>query len=342
LWFFARPEGGHVESAQTMTDMHSMAEYFSPQRLRLILFPTEKCNFRCTYCYEDFALGRMADSVADGIVALVASRSPDLKYLDIDWFGGEPLLAKELIFRVGSEIFDLCRGYSILLRGSITSNGYLLSPEVARALLARGITRFQISIDGPQSVHDSRRLTAGGRGSFETITRNLSALLQIEGHFKLILRVHFDPTTLEQVKEFIRAEVQEWAQDERVEFLFYHVDNLSEDKSAHVPQLSWSERRAAVSELRSLVPRSIGTYDTSYVCYAAQPNAFVVRADGRLAKCTVALHDDANTIGLLLPDGRIELDNDKAREWMAGWATLDWRTLACPYATMKRERSVAA
>jgi uncharacterized protein len=203
-------------------------------------------------------------------------------------------------------------------------------------------TTFQISMDGPQSVHDSRRRTAGGRGSFETITRNLSSLLQIEGRFKLTLRVHFDPTTVEQVKEFLLAEVQEWVGDDRVEVLFYHVDNLSQDKSVHVPQLIWSERKAVISELRSLVPRSASNHDMSYVCYAAQPNAFVIRADGRLAKCTVALHDDTNTIGLLLPDGRIEVDNEKAREWMAGWANLDRRTLACLYSTIKRERTVAA
>lgn len=326
-----------------MTDTHTleMAEYFSPRRMRLIVFPTEKCNFRCTYCYEDFAIGRMSDTVADGIVALVTSRAQEMEHLDIDWFGGEPLLAKKLIYRVGAQIFDLCRANGISLRGSITSNGYLLAPDVALALLERGITRFQISMDGPQSVHDSRRRTAGGGGSFETIAGNLTSLLQLEGRFKLTLRVHFDPTTIEQVKQFLGAEVKEWARDDRVEVLFYHVDNLSSDKSVHVPQLSWSERKAVISELQSLVPRSVSNLDTPYVCYAAQPNAFVIRADGRLAKCTVALDDDANTIGSLLRDGRIEVDNEKAREWMVGWANLDQRTLACPYSTIKSKRTVA-
>jgi len=36
-------------------------------RLQLILLPTEQCNFRCTYCYEDFAIGRMSDAVVAGV-----------------------------------------------------------------------------------------------------------------------------------------------------------------------------------------------------------------------------------------------------------------------------------
>jgi len=31
----------------------------NPKSLELILYPTEQCNFRCTYCYEDFLIGRM-------------------------------------------------------------------------------------------------------------------------------------------------------------------------------------------------------------------------------------------------------------------------------------------
>ena len=59
------------------------ADYFS-----LTLMPTEQCNFRCTYCYEDFSIGKMKEDVIRGIKNLLKQRIPTLKYLNISWFGG--------------------------------------------------------------------------------------------------------------------------------------------------------------------------------------------------------------------------------------------------------------
>ena len=50
----------------------------SPKLLELIILPTEKCNFRCTYCYEDFELGKMPEAVQRGIENLITHRAPGL------------------------------------------------------------------------------------------------------------------------------------------------------------------------------------------------------------------------------------------------------------------------
>ena len=71
-----------------MLSESTIAEALSPRILSLILLPTEKCNFRCTYCYEDFAIGRMQPSVVRGIKALITHRVPHLDRLNISWFGG--------------------------------------------------------------------------------------------------------------------------------------------------------------------------------------------------------------------------------------------------------------
>ena len=59
--------------------------------LDLILLASEDCNFRCTYCYEDFKRGTMLPSVREGIKRFVEKRAPQLQNLTIGWFGGEPL-----------------------------------------------------------------------------------------------------------------------------------------------------------------------------------------------------------------------------------------------------------
>jgi uncharacterized protein len=57
-----------------------LAASFSNQVLHLILLPTEHCNFRCTYCYEDFSIGRMTPEIIDSIKRLIDRRLDGLKH----------------------------------------------------------------------------------------------------------------------------------------------------------------------------------------------------------------------------------------------------------------------
>src|SRR5262245_33525306 len=77
----------------------------SDRALELIILPTEQCNFRCTYCYEDFSIGRMMKKTVVGIRHLMQRRAPDLTGLQLSWFGGEPLLARSIVY----ELCDLAQ-----------------------------------------------------------------------------------------------------------------------------------------------------------------------------------------------------------------------------------------
>ena len=82
----------------TLELARKVSRSLDPRALNLILFPTENCNFRCTYCYETYNGGLMPDAVVSGIKKLLVARAPDLDDLSIGWFGGEPLLAKTLVY----------------------------------------------------------------------------------------------------------------------------------------------------------------------------------------------------------------------------------------------------
>lgn len=84
----------------------------SNDALHLIILPTEACNFRCVYCYETFKYNRIKAGVIEGIKNLISIRIPDLKYLHISWFGGEPLLTLDVIENISGHILTLFRGES--------------------------------------------------------------------------------------------------------------------------------------------------------------------------------------------------------------------------------------
>jgi uncharacterized protein len=85
-------------------------------------------------------------------------------------------------------------------------------------------------------------------------------------------------------------------------------------------------RREAVRLGLKLAPANGG----DSICYAAHANSFLVRADGRLNKCTVALDLPANQVGRIHEDGTLELDRDRMLGWSLGLKTGDAGTLACP------------
>ena len=66
------------------------------------------------------------------------------------------------------------------------------------------------------------------------------------------------------------------------------------------------------------------------ICHAANGNSFIVRSDGRLSKCAVALSSPDNYVGRLLEDGRVKIDERKANLWMRGLWSEDKTELACP------------
>ena len=71
-----------------------------------------------------------------------------------------------------------------------------------------------------------------------------------------------------------------------------------------------------------------------YVCYAAKANSYVIRADGRIGKCTVVLKSNNNYIGRILQDGTLEIDAKEAAPWLTGWKTQQRKALACPAAVV--------
>src|SRR5688572_21841718 len=122
-----------------------IASTLSNRIQQLIILPTEKCNFRCTYCYEDFLIGKMKEPVRASIERFMDRRIPELSELSLHWFGGEPLLAKQVVLRLSAHASRLCNEHGVSLVGGLTTNAYVLTPELFEELLSYNQQFFQIT-----------------------------------------------------------------------------------------------------------------------------------------------------------------------------------------------------
>ncbi|MGW8365713.1 radical SAM protein [Streptomyces wedmorensis] len=313
---------------------------FRNDRLHLILLPTEQCNFRCTYCYEDFAIGRMAPEVVSGIKNLIDRRAPELRRLQLSWFGGEPMLGRRIIEDVAAHARRAQERYEGLsYESDMTTNGYMLDGGTAEHLAGLGIRAYQISLDGPDEYHDRTRVRADGKETFQQIWRNLLSVRECSAPVRMLLRIHLTPENMPVMPEFLTRIRDTFLDDSRFSVFLKRVVRLGGPNDETMDVLESDDPK--IADLKKLLVQggsSERVFAPEEVCYAARANSLLVRADGRLGKCTVALSDPANTIGRLLPDGSLEVDNPRLRPWLQGWESRDPELNACPYTAFTRER----
>ena len=94
----------------------------------LTICPTMGCNFDCPYCFEDHGRGKMSPEVQDDVVALTermleASKATDLS---VTWFGGEPLLAPDVIESLTQRLMALVEERGGTYSAGVITNGYLM------------------------------------------------------------------------------------------------------------------------------------------------------------------------------------------------------------------------
>jgi len=321
---------------------HQVAAAFDSGYLNLILLPTEQCNFRCTYCYEDFAVGVMSSAVVEGVKHLVARRASSLDTLDVSWFGGEPLVAKPVLLGLAEHFARLSSRHKFVYRATMTTNAYLLDLRTAARLVDLGLEMIQVSLDGPEEIHDHTRRKATGAGTFRRIWGNLLALRNSSLPLRVILRVHFSPSTWERLGSLITDINDSFGADARFEVFFHAVERLGGPQDDHIAPFSHHDKKrveqALVAQLRgSTQAYSLGTARNPYICYAARPNSLVIRANGEIAKCTVALYDRRNRVGRLMPDGTVSIAQTRLRPWIRGFASLDENALACPLMNLPQD-----
>lgn len=313
------------EAALHQARMQHLARHFRNDHLQLILFPTEDCNFRCVYCYEDFKLGRMRPEVQRGIRRLVQRRAPSLKTLEIGWFGGEPLTAYDIVLDLTRYFVRTAQEHDVLLLQHMTTNGYLLTPERFEELHGLGLRSYQVTLDGNEEEHDKKRIGKGGFRTFEVIWNNLEMMKSHPLDYLVTIRVNVDQDNITQAPAFIERLASTFGSDRRFRLHFHKVGRWGGANDANLKTLDDEKAMLRLYRLArdAGLQLDLDMKPGSKVCYAALPYSFVVRADGRINKCTVALEEPENQVGRILADGSLLLNNERLRPWILDGSLTD-------------------
>lgn len=162
-------------SQQDHTDLRPVLD-------RLTLTACNVCNLACSYCYasggtyyNSGGLMMTATTAINAINKAVRAYS-DIRH--ISFFGGEPTLNIELIEIVCEFVLFLRRKRILneLPTFGITTNGYALDERVLQVLQKYDFS-ITLSLDGPKPIHDKERPTRSGKGSYDSIVKNIHRLV---------------------------------------------------------------------------------------------------------------------------------------------------------------------
>ena len=294
--------------------------------LTITILPTISCNLNCTYCFEgEKKGGRMNKEVQYQLLQWIGKQINGLKNLNVCWFGGEPTLAPNIIKDLSNRLIKLCKSNNVTYSASIVTNATLMDLNMAKMLDSKQVKTVQITLDGPQRIHDKVRCyKSNNKGTFNEIINNVKQYAK-KVKFHTVFRINVDTQNESYCFELIEelARLLHGVPNVSVYFAPIHATT---NMCKHIAKFTMESMQYARLETQliefshkmglmkiNLPSRYIG------LCAAARKNGIVVSPNGDVHKCWETVTMDKFKIGNIKdPD----FDLHKCGETWTSWSPL--------------------
>jgi len=268
----------------------------SNPHLSLTIAPTMDCNMNCPYCYENKSAVAMSEEVQQQLLEFVQvhfKSNADIKSLHVTWYGGEPLMQKDVIYSLSNKLIEICETNEKAYTAGIITNGALLDIETAKRLVEEcRIGHAQVTVDGMRDTHNARRILASGEDSFTIVTRNIDACKDI---LPINVRVNVDKNNADEVDVLTKYFIDDMGWKGNPQFYVSPVeiqegDSCSLDSSVcfqgeEFADISLKTIRAGYETNREAVVRSFFPRRRAMFCSGEGANSYVIDPEGNYYNC---------------------------------------------------------
>ena len=215
----------------------------APPRFHLLSKPSgSTCNIDCKYCFflSKEALypdekHRMSEATLEAYIRqlLESHRTPEVT---VAWQGGEPTLMGVDFFRRSIELVEKYRRPGQQVQHTFQTNGIALDDEWCAFLKSHNFL-VGLSVDGPRDLHDTYRVTRGGKGTFDLVMKGWQCLRKHGVDFNILCTVNAaNQHQGRRVYQFFRDDLgATWIQ-------FIPIVERATADTIHIANLGWSER----------------------------------------------------------------------------------------------------
>lgn len=271
-------------------------EWKNDTHLAMHILPTTACNFKCPYCYQ---------SGIEQIHFLDEEKLKQTlkyikKYLEINHIekstvvlhGGEPTMYWDAVTNLLPSLDKIFKENEVSYSLQIVSNGYKLTKEKADYLSNFNWKRFQVTLDGPEEIHNKRRILKNDGKTFRQIIANIEYILKNDYLQKVSLRINYDKNNIEYIPEFLE-EIKDKFGTDRIALSLGFISKTIDDTEAND---YIKENGILESEIKDTYikmhkkARELGfklddLFMFDGMCTAKLSKAMVISADGKIYKC---------------------------------------------------------
>lgn len=341
-----------IDEIQLVEDVKMKRLEEKKKVLALTIIPTYQCNFKCIYCWENTKNqnDNMDEEAQLKLKSFIDDKLKSASSLDIDWFGGEPLLAYDVMKNLLINIDRICKENRKPYTCSLTSNGYALTEDKVRFLVKHHTHFFQITLDGNKELHNSNRPLKNGGETYDTILQNLKNIRDHvkEQYFRVLIRLNVTEETSRNTTEYFEMIEKEFAEDRRFLVYIQGVEKHNEIKFEEMQgkylehhEVTESlydvciEKKIMTATLKMLSPGNL-------MCKAMHDNSIFINSKCEIYKCDMDMQrNHVSYMGSLFESEKIELRGEKFDYWKKVMNKLDYCDdclllplccgLKCPY-----------
>ena len=176
----------------------------------LCLHVAHTCNLNCSYCFASQGKYHgeraiMSYEVGKRALDYLVENSGTRKNLEVDFFGGEPLLNLDVVKKLVAYARSIEKKYNKNFRFTLTTNGMLIDDD-GIDFANKQMSNVVLSLDGRKEVHDRFRVDYNGKGSWEKIVPLFQKLVKERGGKNYYMRgtfTHFNPDFLNDIKQMV-------------------------------------------------------------------------------------------------------------------------------------------
>ncbi len=176
----------------------------------LCLHIAHTCNLNCSYCFASQGKYHgeravMSFEVGKQALDFLVENSKGRRNLEVDFFGGEPLLNFEVVKQLVEYARSIEKEKGKNFRFTLTTNGMLIDDDVID-FANREMSNVVLSLDGRKEIHDRFRVDYAGKGSWEQIVPKFQKLVEARGHKNYYMRgtfTHANPDFLKDIETML-------------------------------------------------------------------------------------------------------------------------------------------